>query len=169
MRGPMSAVATALLGLAALGFVSLAAAPWLGGEAASLMPAAAAPEAPQRLEADLAERAAPDLSPFLARPLFSAARRPPPPEAPGVPIEDPNAGLLFGRWEIAGVVSAGSGAVALLRDRDGRLVRLRVGDRIATAEGDEAEATSVTLDALTFRRRGATVAAPVRREGTKTE
>lgn len=165
----MPAVSTALALLAAAGFALLALPPWLAPEPP---PAPAAPPAATVEEpgAGLGDEPPPtDLSPFRNRPLFSVARRPPPPEAPGVKLEDPNAHLLFGRWEIAGVVEGRGGAVALLRDADGRLLRLRAGDRIPTAEGDEAEALSVALEALTFRRRGATVAAPVRREGAGDE
>lgn len=160
--------ATLLLGLLGLGFVGLAALPWLadrgapppppGAEAAASTPAAFAPP----------EEEATDLSAFLARPLFSAARRSPPPEAPGLPLADPNEGLLFGAYEIAGVVVLGQSALAMLRDREGRLLRLRAGDSVETPDG-AAELLSVGLDGLTFRHLGATVVAPVRREGASTE
>ncbi|MEM7525333.1 MAG: hypothetical protein AAF360_16595, partial [Pseudomonadota bacterium] len=109
-----------------------------------------------------------DYGPFLDRPLFSAARRPPPPVATGVPVAEPANDLLLGRYEVAGVLMLGAGPVAMLRDEDGRLIRIRVGDRIAAKRG-EADVIEITLDALTFRRGDDTVSAPVRQEGTKTE
>lgn len=169
----MRALAALLCLAAALGFGALAAAPWLFDPALTHVAqepggppeAAGRPAAP----AAAADPATVDLAPLAARPLFSAARRPPPPEAPGAPLEDPNADLLFRRYEVAGVVMLGDAALAMLRDvkRD-RLIRLRAGDEVET-DGGPAEVTAITLDRLTFRRGGATVVAPVRREGAKTE
>lgn len=108
------------------------------------------------------------LSTFTERPPFSAARRPPPPEAPGTPLIDPTADLLFGEYEISGVVMLGNRAMAMLRDQGGKLTRLRVGDQIETRSG-VAEVTAITLNGLTFRRGADTFTAEVRREGAKTE
>ncbi len=105
------------------------------------------------------------LTPFTDRPLFSAARRPPPPKEPGEPIEDPMANMLFGRYEIAGVVQLGDKAVAMLRDmRDGTLLRIREGDRVG-----DADVVEITLESLTFSDGGATVVAPVAGTGAEDE
>ena len=89
--------------------------------------------------------------------------RPPPPEGPGEPIEDPMADMLFGRYEIAGVVKLGDKTVAMLRDaRDGALLRIRVGDRVG-----DADVVDITLESLTFRNGGDTVVAPVTGTGTE--
>ncbi|MFN3261743.1 MAG: hypothetical protein ACE37J_14400 [Pikeienuella sp.] len=164
----MKGAASLLLVLLGLGFAGLAALPWLGARGAPPPPTAAEAAAAAPAAFAAPEEATTDLSAFLARPLFSAARRPPPPEAPGLPLADPNAGLLFGAYEIAGVVVLGDSALAMLRDREGRLLRLRAGDSVETPEG-AAELISVGLDGLTFRHLGATVVAPVRREGASTE
>lgn len=104
-----------------------------------------------------------DLAPFRKRPIFSAARRPPPPEAPGEPVVDPMADMLFGRYEVAGVVKLGDKTVAMLRDaRDGTLLRIRVGDRVG-----DADVVDITLESLTFRSGGDTVVAPVKGTGAK--
>ncbi|QIE55272.1 hypothetical protein G5B40_07265 [Pikeienuella piscinae] len=167
----------AILTLFALtaGFGWIGAFPWLQRTppAAPAAPSAAL-ETPAPAPTPEADAKPTNLAPFVARPLFSAARRPPPPpEAPGVAIEAPRPDLLFGRYEIAGVVMLGDSALALLRDADGGLIRLRAGDSIATGpaghETGEADIVKITLDSLTFRHDGATVAAPVRREGSKTE
>ncbi len=160
--------ASVLLVLLGLGFAGLAALPWLGDQDPPPPPPDAEAEAAAQAAFAPPEEEATDLSAFLARPLFSAARRPPPPEAPGLPLEDPNEGLLFGAYEIAGVVVLGQSALAMLRDREGRLLRLRAGDSVETPDG-AAELISVGLDGLTFRHLGATVVAPVRREGANTE
>lgn len=164
----MRTVAILICLLVAAGFAAIAALPWRDEGAAKPAPQAAlsasAPEAPTLPSAEEPT----DLSAFAARPLFSAARRPPPPEAPGVPIADPGAGLLFGRYTVAGVVMLGDKALAMLRDRDGRLIRLKTGDLAPTDNGD-AEIVEITLESLTFLHDGATVVAPVKREGAKTE
>ncbi len=164
----MKGVASLLLVLLGLGFAGLSALPWLGDRGSPPPPPGAGAAAAASAAFAPPQEEATDLSPFLSRPLFSAARRPPPPEAPGLPLADPNEGLLFGAYEIAGVVVLGESALAMLRDREGRLLRLRAGDSVETPEG-AAELISVGLDGLTFRHRGATVVAPVRREGASTE
>ena len=150
------------LGVAAL-FGWIAALPWLADQKA----ASAAGERPP--PAAMALPSVPDFAPpgdlaaFQERPLFSAARRPPPPEGPGEPIEDPMADMLFGRYEIAGVVKLGDKTVAMLRDaRDGALLRIRVGDRVG-----DADVVDITLESLTFRHGGDTVVAPVKSTGTE--
>lgn len=152
----------------AAAFGWIAALPWLvdqGGD-----PAAAKTPAPAAMALPSVPETAPvgSLAPFQERPLFSAARRPPPPEAPGVPVEDPMADMLFGRYEIAGVVKLGDKTVAMLRDaRDGALLRIRVGDRVG-----DADVVDITLESLTFRKGGDTVVAPVKgtpAKGTGTE
>ena len=73
------------------------------------------------------------------------------------------ADMLFGRYEIAGVVKLGDKAVAMLRDaRDGTLLRIRVGDRVG-----DADVVDITLESLTFRNGGDTVVAPVKGTGTE--
>ena len=73
------------------------------------------------------------------------------------------ADMLFGRYEIAGVVKLGDKAVAMLRDaRDGTLLRIRVGDRVG-----DADVVDITLESLTFRNGGDTVVAPVTGTGTE--
>ena len=101
-----------------------------------------------------------DYSRLAERPLFSAARRPPPPEAPGTPLEDPNDHLLLGRYEVAGVVMLGDAAMAMLRDLDGRLIRVRAGDDVETRTGT-AKVTEITLTALTFEEAGEKVVAQI--------
>lgn len=145
---------------AAAGFAALAVLPWLGRPGPAPAPAPA-PVAAAEAPAPPGPPARSDLSPFTERPLFSAARRPPPPEAPGAPVEDPMADYLFNRYQIAGVVKLGDEAVAMLRDmRDGGLLRIRAGDRL-----DEADVVEITLETLTFRQGAATVVAPVEAEG----
>jgi hypothetical protein len=73
------------------------------------------------------------------------------------------ANMLFGRYEIAGVVKLGDKAVAMLRDAtDGTLLRIRVGDRVG-----DADVVDITLESLTFRNGGDTVVAPVKGAGTE--
>lgn len=154
----MKLIAPFLFLCVAAAFGWIAALPWLGdqggGAKATKTPAPAAmalPSVPER-------EAAGDLSPFQTRPVFSAARRPPPPEAQGTPVEDPMADMLFGRYEVAGVVKLGDKTVAMLRDaRDGALLRIRVGDRVG-----DADVVDITLESLTFRQGGDTVVAPVK-------
>lgn len=159
----MRLIAPFVILCAAAVFAWIAASPWLiapSPEAATdTAPAPTALALPTVPEA----AAQGDLTPFQQRPLFSAARRPPPPEAPGEPVEDPMADMLFGRYEIAGVVKLGDKAVAMLRDaRDGTLLRIRVGDQVG-----DADVVDITLESLTFRSGGDTVVAPVK--GTETE
>lgn len=159
----MRLIAPLLFLCVAMVFSWIAAQPWLSkqGGASEIglapMPAAMAlPSVPKGV-------AAGDLSSFRDRPIFSAARRPPPPEAPGEPVEDPMADMLFGRYEIAGVVKLGDKTVAMLRDaRDGTLLRIRVGDRVG-----DADVVDITLESLTFRNGGDTVVAPVKGTGTE--
>ncbi len=154
--------------LIAIGFGALAALPWLH------QPDAAAP-----VREAVADTAAPlpglpqdpvptDLAAITERPLFTAVRRPPPPEAPGVPVVDPDAALLFGAYEITGVVMLGDNAIAMLRTKDGRLIRVRAGDNLPTDEGD-VTLTAITLNALTFGQGADTLTVPVKREGTTSE
>ena len=159
----MRLIAPLLLLCAAAGFAWIAASPWLGGVSGTSGPGAISAPAAMAFPS-VPERSPPgDLAPFLERPLFSAARRPPPPEAPGEPVEDPMADMLFGRYEIAGVVKLGDKAVAMLRDaRDGTLLRIRVGDRVG-----DADVVDITLESLTFRNGGDTVVAPVTVTGTE--
>lgn len=99
-----------------------------------------------------------NLSALRERPLFSAARRPPPP-APA-PVAPAPSGLLFDRYTVAGVVVTDGAAVAMLRDaQGGALLRLRVGQRLGAAE-----LVAIDLARLTFRVGAATVVAPVRSE-----
>ncbi len=164
----MRALFAFLLLAAAAGFVWLGAQPWLAAPlpVETARPAPAATEAP----AGLALRDAPptDLSRIAERPLFSAVRRPPPPEAPGAPIEAEDPNLLFGAYEIAGVVVLGDAAMAMLRDDAGRLLRLRAGDSLPTPRG-ESEVVKITLTSLTFRRAGEMGVANVRGQGSGAE
>ncbi|MEM7270648.1 MAG: hypothetical protein AAF401_15520 [Pseudomonadota bacterium] len=150
-------IAPALLLLAAAGFGWLAAMPWLDQRASAPAALGAAPEAENHPTPPEAAAGPKPLDAFTARPLFSAARRPPPPKEAGQPVEAPNADLLFGAYEVAGVVKLGDRMMAMLRDtRDGRLLRLRPGDSL-----DDAEVREITLDSLTFDQGGVTVIAPV--------
>lgn len=152
-----------LFALAAMaGFGWLAAAPWLAQTPGRDAAAAPSPANQALVALDLSEPDPTDFAPFLDRPLFSAARRPPPPEAPGVPVEDPNDDRLFGAYEIVGVVSLGGEAVAMVRSEDGALLRLRSGDVLPTRDGP-ADVREITLERLTFERAGDTVVAPVQR------
>ncbi|MEM8754979.1 MAG: hypothetical protein AAGF90_18600 [Pseudomonadota bacterium] len=169
----MRAFVLAASAAASLAFLALAASPWLDGTPAAPPPRAATPAADPALVFAPPDERRTDFAALIERPLFSAVRRPPPPEAPGTPIVDPGAGLVLGLYEIAGVVMGAGGPVAMLRDEAGRMIRVRVGDRIEARRG-EAEVSAITLDALTFRRGGDTVVAPVRgeegrAEGTTTE
>jgi len=129
-------------------------------------PAAAPPPDPAppaaRLRWSPPPAAALDAAALRARPPFSAARRPPPPQGAGRPLAAaPPPGLLFGRYEVAGVVKAGGAPVALLRDtRGGALIRLRVGDPLG-----DAVLTAVSMGELTFRAGAATVTAQVETRG----
>ncbi len=163
----MRLLAPLLLLATAAGFAWIAALPWLLGPARTVGtagdPAPVVAPLPSTPDVVLAT----DLAPFQERPLFSAARRPPPPEAPGDLIEDPMADMLFGRFEISGVVKLGDKAIAMLRDaRDGTLLRIRVGDQVG-----DADVVEITLESLTFRNGGDTVIAPVTGDagGTGTE
>lgn len=156
----------------------IAALPWLGAAPPAPPPAPTpapetAPGTGQAPESAPGDAPRTDLSPFAERPLFSAVRRPPPPASPGLPVAPARPDLLFERYEVAGVVMLGDAAIALLRDADGRLIRLRAGETIATGPvGDgagSADIVEITLDSLTFRHDGATVTTPVRRGGAKTE
>ncbi|MEL6795140.1 MAG: hypothetical protein AAFP78_16905, partial [Pseudomonadota bacterium] len=140
---------------------------WLGAsaitapdEAASAPTRAPAPEAASPVALTLAQPARTDFAEVAARPLFSAVRRPPPPEAPGAPLADPNPHLLFGRYEIAGVVMLGEAAMAMLRDETGRLIRVRAGDTVETRSG-AADVIEITMSALTFEEGGERVVAEV--------
>lgn len=152
----------------AAAFGWIAALPWLGDQGDD--PATAQKPAPAAMALPSVPKTTPvgSLAPFQDRPLFSAARRPPPPEAPGQLVEDPMADMLFGRYEVAGVVKLGEKTVAMLRDaRDGTLLRIRVGDRVG-----DADVVDITLESLTFRQGGDTVVAPVKgtpAKGTGTE
>ena len=152
----------------AASFAALAVLPW------TQAPADAAPErtvegsAKPAPQFDLPAFAATDHGAILERPLFSAARRPPPPEEAGLPVLDPNADKLFGRYEIVGVVKLGAATVAMLRDEAGALLRIRAGERVKTRNG-EADVLEITLESLTFQEAGDTVVAPVRKEGAETE
>lgn len=159
----MRLIAPVLFLCVAAAFGWIAALPWLADRDDALETGQTPTPAVMALPS-VPEAVAPgDLSPFQNRPLFSAARRPPPPEAPGQPVEDPMADMLFGRYEIAGVVKLGDKTVAMLRDaRDGTLVRIRVGDRV-----DGADVVDITLESLTFRNGGDTVVAPVKGTGVK--
>ena len=95
----MKLIAPFLLLCVAGAFIWIAVSPWIGKTddptARATAPAPAAMALPALPDAQPAR----DLTPFLDRPLFSAARRPPPPEAPGEPIEDPMADeILKGRF-----------------------------------------------------------------------
>ena len=159
----MRLIAPLFLILAAVGFAWIAASPWLLATTEAQATADAPSPAAMALPSVPAPAEQGDLSAFRDRPLFSAARRPPPPEAPGAPVEDPMAEMLFGRYEVAGVVKLGDKAVAMLRDaRDGALLRIRVGDRVA-----DADVVDITLESLTFRKGGDTVVAPVKGAGTE--
>ncbi len=159
----MRLIAPLLFLCAAFGFGWIAALPWLADLNGASDARQAATPAVMALPS-VPDIAAPgDLSAFRDRPLFSAARRPPPPEAPGQPVEDPMADMLFGRYEVAGVVKLGEKTVAMLRDaRDGTLLRIRVGDRVG-----DADVVDITLESLTFRSGGDTVVAPVKGTGTE--
>ncbi|MEL7462566.1 MAG: hypothetical protein AAFN79_00765 [Pseudomonadota bacterium] len=157
----MRALLALLLLLVAAGFG------WLGASALTgPTPDAAAARVVQPREGgaplalSFAPPAATDYAEIAGRPLFSAVRRPPPPEAPGTPLEDPNDHLLFGRYEIAGVVMLGDAAMAMLRDETGRLIRVRAGDSVATRSG-EADVIEITMSALTFEEGGERVVAEV--------
>ena len=159
----MKLLAPLLLILTVAGFGWIAALPWLGVSANVSQEGEVSTPAPMALPTVPAPVTAGEISAFQKRPLFSAARRPPPPEAPGEPIEDPMANMLFGRYEIAGVVKLGDKAVAMLRDAtDGTLLRIRVGDRVG-----DADVVDITLESLTFRKGGDTVVAPVKGAGTE--
>ncbi|MDG1210962.1 MAG: hypothetical protein P8Q48_17710 [Paracoccaceae bacterium] len=159
----MKLLAPFLLMLTAAGFGWIAALPWLGVSANVSQEGEVSTPAPMALPTVPAPATAGEIGAFQKRPLFSAARRPPPPEAPGEPIEDPMANMLFGRYEIAGVVKLGDKAVAMLRDAtDGTLLRIRVGDRVG-----DADVVDITLESLTFRNGGDTVVAPVKGVGTE--
>ena len=129
-------------------------------------PAAAPPGIPEPPAVDLRWSPPPapalDAAALRDRPPFSAARRPPPPEGAGRPLDAaPPPGLLFGRYEVAGVVKAGGAPVALLRDtRGGALIRLREGDALG-----DAVLTGVSMGELTFRAGAATVTAQVETRG----
>lgn len=152
----MRALAALVLLALTAGALALAALPWLA-ESPAAAPAPRQVAEPPALPAAPKPTEATEFAPLAERPLFSAARRPPPPEAPGEPIEDPMAQFLFSRYQIAGVVLMGEKTIAMLRDmRDGGLIRIRAGDRI-----DEAEVVDITLEALTFRQGDATVVAPI--------
>ena len=160
------AVAALALLLLAGALVWLGAAPWLGDRRALTAAEAGAPEAPPELRLDIIAAAAPaDYQALAKRPLFSAVRRPPPPETPGAPLADPRDDLLLGRYEIAGVVMLGDGAMAMLRDEDGRLIRIRAGDKLPTRRG-EAEVVAISMTALTFREGGEKVVASVGAAGS---
>lgn len=166
----MRALASLFLLLVAVGFGALAALPFLARpESAPRAPAnAAVEEEAPRL--DLPDLVLGDYAALAARPLFSAVRRPPPPEAPGVPVAAPETpDLLLGLYEIAGVIQLGDRTLAMLRDPDGRLIRIRAGERIKSAKG-EAEVLEITLESLTFRDAGETVVARVQgAEGSGSE
>lgn len=138
---------------------------WLGFQAMKDRETAAAPLAPPQSAAEttpvalaFAETRPTRYSALAERPLFSAVRRPPPPEAPGTPLADPADDLLLGRYEIAGVVMLGDTAMAMLRDETGRLIRIRAGDSVATRTGT-ASVIEITLTALTFEEAGEKVVA----------
>lgn len=164
----MRAVLALALLVAAAGFAWLGLRPWTetAAPAPTTTPAAATETAAVRLA--LRDPAPVDLSRVATRPLFSAARRPPPPEAPGEPLAPEDPRLLFGVYEIAGVVTLGQSAMVMLRDEAGRLLRLRPGDRLPTP-GGEAEVLEITLSTLTFSRAGEKVVADVEREGSGVE
>jgi general secretion pathway protein N len=156
-----AAIATLALGAAAL---ALAARPWGPPPAAPAPTMEEAAPAPAPGFAAPADGAPPTLTAFLERPPFSAARRPPPPAlaaapAPSPPATDPD--LLFGQWEVVGVVATGADSVALLRDAAaGDLRRLKIGDRLGVAE-----LIGIEMGALTFRAGDATVRAKIENGG----
>ena len=153
----MRLLAPLLLLLAAVGFGWLAAQPWTDVRRALPPSLGADPESIEFPAAPEPARAALPLSAFTERPLFSAARRPPPSEDPGLVVEATDSDLLFGAYEVAGVVKLGDRMMAMLRDtRDGRLIRLRPGDRLG-----DAEVLEITLDSLTFKDGDGTVSALV--------
>jgi hypothetical protein len=164
----MRALVTCSLLLVTAGFGGLAALPYLGRTAESDAIAPPTPGNESAMILRLSEPQPTDFAPITERPLFTDVRRPPPPEAPGVPLANPDDDLLFGIYEITGVVLLGDSAIAMLRSKDGRLIRIRAGDIVETDEG-EAELKSITLNALTFRRGADTVTAPVEREGARRE
>lgn len=154
----MKLIAPLLFLCVAAAFGWIAALPWVSGQDGEARISVAPTPATMALPGVPEIFPAGNLSPFQNRPLFSAARRPPPPEAPGTPVEDPMADMLFGRYEVAGVVKLGEKTVAMLRDaRDGTLLRIRVGDRVG-----DADVVDITLESLTFRKGGDTVVAPVK-------
>lgn len=160
----MRAATILVLLIAAVGFAGLGLRPWLADPAPPPAPRPAPAAASAAAPLILPPPARTDFGPFTARPLFSAARRPPPPEAPGTPIADPGAGLVLGFYEITGVVMGAAGPVAMLRSEDGAMIRIRAGDDLPARGGGGAAAAkvvSITLDALTFRRGDDTVVAPV--------
>ncbi len=119
--------------------------------------AAPTPPSPAAAFAPPPQPAPATLEAFRARPPFSAARRPPPPPAPAVAAAPAASGLLFDRYVVAGVVVADGAPVALLRDAgEGRLVRLRLGERLG-----EAVLVAIDLARLTFRVGDRTVTADV--------
>lgn len=159
----MKLIAPLIFFLTAAGFGWIALSPWLTSATSNAAPVAAPAPAAMALPKVPTPSEPIDLTAFTDRPLFSAARRPPPPEAPGAPVEDPMADMLFGRYEVAGVVKLGDKAVAMLRDgRDGTLLRIRVGDRVG-----DADVVDITLESLTFQSGGDTVVAPVKGAGSE--
>ena len=151
-----------LSGLAAGGLLALGAAALILA-APDLAPPAAPTEAAPAAAISAAAAAPPPARPatrleaFLARPPFSAARRPPPPPAPAAVAAPAPSGLLFGRYAVTGVVSAEGAPVALLRDvAAGVLLRLRRGERLG-----EAVLVDIDLAQLTFRVGDDTVTADV--------
>lgn len=148
------------------GFGMLATMPWINAIAYVPQPAAVKTSSKEPVSLNFTATRSTDFTAVTQRPLFAAVRRPPPPEAPGLPIEDPDADLLFGAYEITGVVMLGDSAIAMLRDKNGQLIRIRAGDEIVTDEG-AAVLTKITLNTLTFERGSDTVAASVKREGAQ--
>jgi len=156
----------ALCAAVTVGFGALAALPWITRTPSAAVSPVVADEQTESAPLTFPMPPATDFTTFTDRPLFAAVRRPPPPEAPGLPLSDPDADLLFGAYEITGVVMLGDNAVAMLRSKDGQLIRIRAGDEIETTEGI-AVLTKITLNTLTFQRGADTVAASVEREGAQ--
>jgi len=164
----MRLIFAAICLLIAAGFGAIAAMPWLHqpGNAGAIPKSDV--EVQEPLPGLPIDAASTDFTAVTERPQFVAVRRPPPPEAPGVPLVDPDADLLFGEYKITGVVMLGDSAIVMLRMKDGHLIRVRTGDTLATDDGD-AVLTAITLNALTFSQGADTPTVPVEREGTQSE
>lgn len=145
LLGPAAATA---LGVAALALFG----PRPGPAPRPPAPAVAAPPAFVAPRAETLDMAA-----FLARPPFSAARRPAPAAPTPIALAQAGPPLLFDRYQIAGAVMAGTRRIAVLRDmREGGLVRVAEGERLGAGV-----LVSVGMGELTFSVGDATVTAPI--------